>query len=181
MKTLKTIVDRLNDANITYAIGGSLLLYAHQLVETFNDIDILIVKEDFAKAHAILTDMGEEQPIKENDRYQTECFKTYLVKNSKVDVMANLIIKHQSRTYNHCFDASSVVEYKEIHAACVPMMSLEDWYVIYLLIERDDKVRLLEDFFNQYGIQHSKALKRALNANISLRIETKIRALLEMS
>lgn len=181
MNTLKAILNKLNDANITYAIGGSLLLYAHQLVDAFNDIDILVVKEDFVKVHAILTDMGKEQPIKENDKYQTECFKTYMVKDSKVDVMANLIIKHQSRMYNHCFDASSIVEYKEIHTACAPLMSLEDWYMIYLLIERDDKIHLLEDYFDQFGIQHSGCLKRALNANISPRIKNKIRALLEMS
>jgi hypothetical protein len=181
MHALKAIVNRFNAANVTYAIGGSLLLYAHHLVDAFNDIDILIVKDDFDKAHAILTDMGIEQPTKKSDRYQTECFKTYLVQGSKVDLMANLVITHHSRTYNHCFDASSIVEYKVVHAIRLPLMSLEDWYVIYLLIEREDKVHLLEDYFYQFGIRHSNILRPILNRNISPLIKSKIRSLIETS
>ena len=46
LNILKLIATKFNQANISWAVGGSLLLYFEKITDHFNDLDIMIANKD---------------------------------------------------------------------------------------------------------------------------------------
>jgi hypothetical protein len=173
---LHTISNEFSKENITWGIGGSLLLYFHGITKKYNDIDILINEEDALKANSILSRIARRDEADTKAPFCTKYFYKYKTESISLDVIGGFGINHKEGTYWLDFNDSSVVS---IYEGRIPLSSLEDWYVLYQLIPgKDDKARLLEDYWRTRPVLHRKTLEGIMKRSIPKHIELKISKLL---
>ncbi|MDR4890130.1 hypothetical protein RGU12_21770 [Fredinandcohnia sp. QZ13] len=175
IETLKEIVAAIGERKIVWGVGGSLLLSFHGLVQHPNDIDLLVDEEDALWFNKKLEVLGT--PIEANALrpFKTRYFAKFRVRGFNVDSMGGFAIEHQEGVYRLPFDENSVVGSVE----GIPLSSLEDWYVLYMLIpNRQDKETLLEEHFKKDGVKHPWLLARALNQPLPHGIRKKVEMLL---
>lgn len=175
--TLLLIAQHFNKEGITWALGGSHVLKKHDIVDTVNDIDILVMEKDIEKANQILSGLGTVVPVIKNPLYLTTYFYSYQIRKIKIDLMCDFKIKYNKQIYSYQFDESSIVDSDDIAKEKIYYTALEDWYVLYRLMGRDDeKVKNLEKHFELHGIKHPVLLKRALtNVPSDLKFKIKFR------
>jgi len=65
-KTLRRIVERLEELNIDYAIAGGMALFFHGYRRFTEDVDILVTAEGLAKIHAELEGRGYVKPFEKS-------------------------------------------------------------------------------------------------------------------
>ena len=178
--TLVLIARALNEADVHWGVGASVLLYYYGLVEAPHDIDIMISEGDADMVASILGDLGREAPgDPARSLYSTSRFLEYIVDGTDVDVMAGLAVRHDSGTYVFPFDVQSVTMKKNVDGAMIPFTSLEDWYVLYQLIPgRETKVKLIEDHLRSGSVLDVALLERALARQLPLDVRTRIEGFL---
>lgn len=166
---LINIAKNLNNSNILWGVGGSLLLKKYNLLEKVNDIDIIVDYKDINKVEDIMNNLGKQKEIKGQLNYSTKRFLEYEIDGIDIDIMSIFIINGQSFKYEFYFDEKSITNYDNIKGIIIPYTSLEDWYIAYMLMEgRDEKVLLIENYFYKNGIKHKKLIERALKQDIPL-------------
>ncbi len=176
---LKEIARRFNNENITWGVGASLMLTFYGLNEGANDIDISVTMTDIDRANSILSDMGQKKERINNSDYSTKYFYEYEINGIDIDVMGGLRINHDEGNYNFEFDQSSVTKYKIIDDIKIPLVSLEDWYVLYQLIpNREKKVKTIEDYLKTEGIKNPTLLKNALEKELPIIVKKRIEKIL---
>ena len=174
-KTLSYIGEKLNDSNILWAVGASMMLNQFGLINNPNDIDIFVDIKDINRADEILQSIGKKKKTEKNSVYSTEFFYKYLINGIGIDVMAGFAINHSRGVYEFIFDTKSISKIETINEIDIPFTSLEDWYIIYQLIpNREFKVNLIEKYLTLNGIENPDLFKRALRGNLPLEIRSKI-------
>lgn len=177
--TLNCIARKLNSKGILWGVGASILLNYYELVEKPNDIDILVHVKDIEKTDKILSCLGEKKSRKRVDTYSTKHFYEYVINDIDIDVMAGLIVNHNCGKYKYEFDYKSITTVKNVNGVDIPLTSLEDWYVIYQLIPgRENKVKMIEDYLKENGIENRYLLNRALNKELPQIVRDKIKKIL---
>lgn len=172
MDTLSCIAKELNEEKVLWAVGASVVLNHYGLVDKSNDIDILVDIKDINKVDAILKNLGERKIKEENNDYSTEYFYEYVIDGIDVDVMARFIIKYDGGEYEYTFDEKSIADMKVINDINVPLTSLEDWYVLYQVMQgREYKVNIIEKYLSKNGIKNVGLLNRAIDKNLPLDIK----------
>lgn len=178
-ETLSFIGDKLNKEGILWGVGASILLNHYELVDKPHDIDIIIDIKDIGKADEILKDLGEKKKREQVSGFSTEHFYEYSINGEDVDVMAGMIVNFNGGSYKYIFDEKSVVETKDINGIKIPLTSLEDWYVLYQLMERrENKVMIIEDYLMENGIKRVDLLERALTGELPKAVRERIESLL---
>ncbi|WP_214780853.1 hypothetical protein [Exiguobacterium sp. s22] len=150
LKQLETIC-RLN--GIEYRIGGSELLKHHHIVEVTNDIDVFVEPDQFEKIDRVLSRAGEKQSSEPHEAYLTTYFGEYAFEGTDVDVMSSFRMKCTDGIYTHPF----------IEPAG-QWMHLEEWIVLYTVIDREEKLDSLIHYFKHHSINEGivhECLKRA--------------------
>lgn len=181
-ETLSQIGKKLNDNQILWAVGASILLVQHGMADAPNDIDIFVSLQDIKKADRILQSMGQKKSREKTDDYETRYFYEYTIHSIDLDVMAGLAIRHESGVFEYLFDQQSITQSFLFQGVEIPFTSLEDWYVLYQLIPgRESKVRMLEDRLTAMGIQHPDLLKRALRGNLPDHVRARILQLMTVN
>jgi hypothetical protein len=166
-QTLSYIGEKLNEENILWGVDASILLSHYNLVNSPNDIDILVALKDIHKADEILKSLGNKKTREANDSYSTEYFNEYVINGIDVDVMSGLTLNHEEGKYEQIFDEASIVDEMLVNDVKIPLTSLEDWYIIYQLIPgREYKVSLIENYLLQKGISNPILLQRALKCTL---------------
>lgn len=177
--TLSYIGKRLNEADITWAVGGSILLNKFGFIDKPKDIDIFISIDDIEKADEILKSIGEKKEWKNDSTYSTKYFYEYIVNEVDVDVMSGLAMNHSNGTFRYIFDKNSISDFKIINGVNIPFTSLEDWYVIYQLIpNREVKVEMIEKYILLKGIRQSFLLERSLQGSLPTSVRRKVQEIL---
>lgn len=177
-ETLEFIA-KSTDEKILWAVGGSVVLNHHALVENPNDIDIVVDRKDADLMGALLESIGRREELRADGLYATEIFSKYTVNGVGVDLMANMSVNHEEGVYVYRFDGMSVTDFKETGGTKIPLASLEEWYVIYQLLEgRERKVGIIEDHFMKNGIGHRFLIERMLKGNLPERVIKRTEALL---
>ena len=149
---LKKIAKLLDDQNITWAVGASIMLNYYGIVQGPRDIDILIDLKDINKLDNILSDLGEKQERFPNEIYKTRYFYEYIIDGIEIDVMAGLCICFGGKDYSFDFTKDSIGDFMEIDNIKIPLAKLNDWYSIYkLLPNREEKITLIKKYMeNNY-------------------------------
>lgn len=177
--TLSYIGKKLNDADITWGVGASILLNKFGLINKPNDIDILISIDDIKKADEILKSIGEKKKWEKTSTYSTKYFYEYVINGIDIDVMSGFAVNHKSGVFRYIFDDNSVSELKLINGVNIPFTSLEDWYIIYQLIpNRESKVEMIEKYILSNGIKKPMLLERALKGCLPADVRLKIKNIL---
>lgn len=177
--TLSYIGETLNNNGILWAVGASILLNHHGLVDKPNDIDLLIDLKHIEKADRILKAIGEKKSFEKSNTYSTRYFYEYVINGFDVDVMAGLRINHSHGVFEYDFNESSISEIKKVNGVNIPLTSLEDWYVIYQLIpNRDAKVNIIENYLIANGIKNTDLLERSLTRDLPKEVRSRIEKML---
>lgn len=156
---LQKIARELNQGGITWGIGGSLLLYINGLSDQFEDIDLIVQDKDALAAQRLLIKHGPMQPKNPDERFRTRGFFEFIIDEVDIDLMSVLAIMNGEEETVIPFTEDDIERLEPFGVEQLPLMYLEDWYVIYLLIGRETKINLLEEHFkqgkvNQARIQH---------------------------
>lgn len=141
---LKEIAHRFNTADITWALGASMLLYFKGITSTFHDIDLMISNENVETVREILSEMGELQPPNPNPKYKTKTFMEFVIKSIDVDVMAGFSILNDGKTYDCSLDKEQIVEWLTLGDTKIPLQSPLLWCEYYRLMGRKEKVDMIE-------------------------------------
>ncbi|WP_286161270.1 nucleotidyltransferase family protein [Clostridium sp. KNHs214] len=177
--TLVELSKALNKEGILWAVGASVVLNHYGLIDKPNDIDILVHIKDIEKVDMILKRLGRKKLRKKTDTYATKYFYEYVMEDVDIDVMAGFIIKHNNGEYQYCFDDKSITAIKNIQGECIPLTSLEDWYVIYQLIPgREYKVGIIENYLLKNGLNNINLVNRALEGNLPEEVRSRTEKLL---
>ncbi|MBK1812634.1 nucleotidyltransferase [Clostridium sp. YIM B02505] len=172
------IANELNKEKVRWMIGSSVLLYFHGIVDSPNDIDIVIDEKDIMKVKDIFDKIGIEQRKEKKYPYLTEYFYTYIVRDTSVDIMCNFGLAHQCGDYRLKIDEAAIVEYRKINDYILPLSSLEDWYVLYQLMSgRESKVNMIEEYLISNGVNHYELFDRALTQPLPEAVVCNIKSL----
>ena len=182
LNILSLIGERLNRANILWAVGGSVLLSQYGLEDKPHDIDILVDVSGVKKADDILAAIGQRKQGEASELFATKHFSQYIIDGIDVDVMAGLAIRHSAGVYEYIFDRDSVTSIINMDGVGIPFTSLEDWYVIYQLIPgRGERASVIQVYLLTNGLRHPNLLQRALEGNVPKSVKDNIQLMLEGS
>ena len=144
LKVLSKIGKLLNEANITWAIGASMLLYFKGITDNFNDIDIMVVEKDVFRLKEILLSIGSINPSNPSEKYKTKYFLEFVVDEVDVDVMAGFVIVNNEKEYDCSLQKNQIVDYVVINDVQIPLQSVILWRKYYQLMNRENKVSMID-------------------------------------
>ncbi len=144
LTVLSQIAKELNQKNVTWAVGASLLLYVKGIVTDFHDIDIMVAEDDVNEAKAVLFSFGTMQPPNPNIAYKTKHFMEFIVEGVEIDVMAGFVIVNNNKENQISFEKEDIKENIKMNGVSVPLQSVEAWRTYYQLMGRSEKVALID-------------------------------------
>ncbi len=146
IKVLKHIAKALNQAQITWSLGASMLLYFKGVTADFHDIDLMVLEKDVEKVKGIMGELGGVlQPINPSDQYRTKAFLEYKLWGVEIDIMAGFIIVFNDKVYDCSLTPDQIEEYLDLEGEQIPLQSLDLWRTYYGLMGREDKVQLIQN------------------------------------
>lgn len=176
---LSRLAEQFNLLDIVWAAGASSVLFEHGLAAAVNDLDIIVRLEDAAKLDAFLEPHAVKPPETDHPKYKTAFFREYVVDGVEIDLIAGFAIAHEQGVYYYRFDHDAVDRVAILNGVGVPIAALEDWYVLYMLMDRkEDKARLIESHFLANGIEAPGRLEEALTQPLPETVRNRIVALL---
>jgi len=174
-QTLALIKPRFAEAALTWGLGGSLMLLKRGIAREARDIDLLLAPEDAARSHEILLALGTSLPVSTKPPFHTEHFRTYKIGTLSVDVMSRYRIGHAEGIYEHPFNEQHVTAVID----GIPLSALEDWYVSYQLIGRNERVESIESHLRENGTVNRHLLLLALGQPLPDGVRTRVLRLLQ--
>lgn len=144
LNVLSRIAEHLNGANITWAVGASLLLYLKNISDSFNDIDLMVTVEDAERAKNILLGMGQIQPPKPNSQYKTRHFYEFVIDGVEVDLIGGFIIVNDGQEYDCSLNGDMIAGRITVNGQTVPLQAVSDWRRYYKLMGREAKVAMID-------------------------------------
>ncbi len=100
LDVLADIARALNQSGVTWAVGGSLLLYFKGKTGVFRDIDLMVCETDVEKLKQAMLPLGAPAPSNPNAQYRTRCFLEFTIRGVDVDVMAGFVILENGREHD---------------------------------------------------------------------------------
>ena len=144
LMVLSKVAEKLNQRNLTWAIGGSLLLYFKGITNEFHDIDIMVAEEDVEALKEIILTFGQLLPPNPKVEYKTKHFLEFNVEGVEIDVMAGFTIVNKENEYYFPLRASSVNDFTEVNGVPIPLQSIAEWRKYYELMGRAEKVKMID-------------------------------------
>lgn len=158
LELLQRIAKELNREKIEWGLGGSLLLFVRGIVDQFGDIDLIVKESDVLRVNRLLNKMGILVPKEEDPIYHSKGFFQFDIDGVIVQVMSNLTVKYDDKLYTVPFDEHSIDKWEPFGQEKLPLMYLEDWYVIYQLIRRTEKIERLREHFGKVSFSKSRQM-----------------------
>lgn len=146
LTVLAHIAEEFNHKDVTWAIGASLLLYFKGITSEFHDIDIMIAEDDVETVKEILLSLGNIIHSKPNSKYKTKCFLEFHVDGVEIDTMAGFGIIYQDKEYYFPLKKEDIKDFTEVQGIKIPLQSIEEWRIYYELMERDEKVKMIDSY-----------------------------------
>lgn len=135
----------INQKNITWAIGGSVLLYLKGIVEDFNDIDIMVTEEDVESLKELMLAHGQLIKHLPNSKYQTKHFYEFNIDEVDIDIIAGFTIVNNNQLHYFPLDKKDITEFIELDGAKIPLHSIMQWRLYYELMERTEKLKIIDE------------------------------------
>ena len=110
LDVLADIARALNQSGVTWAVGGSLLLYFKGKTGVFRDIDLMVCETDVEKLKQAMLPLGAPAPSDPNAQYRTRCFLEFTVRGVDVDVMAGFVILENGQEHERIMERLNLVE-----------------------------------------------------------------------
>ncbi len=144
---LEKLANLFNKNNITWAIGGSVLLYFKGITNHFNDLDVLIHEKDIDKVQILLREEVLLAPI-DNGSYQSTAFMQYIIDGVDIDIIAGFSIMNDKQRYYFPLLTNEDLETYKLNETIVYLDKLSAWSNYYALMQRMDKHKLIEAYLS---------------------------------
>lgn len=162
LQTFLPFANILNNNDITWALGGSLLLALQGYSTTVNDIDILIIPEDKERLLELLKPFtyNTKQP---NSQYDTVDFYCVTYHNITIDIMIDFRVITDTGIFIFPFSKNTQLQSILIDQTTLYLSSIQDWKQAYIAMNRTDKIDLIHK--NQPMIETTRLFIRPLQEN----------------
>lgn len=161
----------LNEEKIAYGLGGSSMLYFHQLVLEPRDLDVVVAVSDFQHLVDVFEKLGTVIYEEDSGDYRTEKFATIKFKSIEVDVMAGFKVEHDKGVFEFIFDPKKLHKGK-LKDLTVYLTKLEDWLVAYSVFnDPKNRVPLIREALIRQGKWDKERLNLYKKGNIPKRVE----------
>lgn len=147
--TFLKVAKILNENNITWAVGASLLLYFKEITNKFNDIDLMVAEKDIEKTKTIFLSLGKEYPKNPNLQYKSKCFLEFNVDGIDFDIISGFVIVNNNCDHYFPLEKNSIAEYFCLENTSIPLQSVNDWLTYYTLMNRKEKVEMIKNYLNK--------------------------------
>lgn len=147
--TLINIASVLNENNINWGLGGSLLLYLSGIETSVSDIDIVVDVKDINKIEKIVKEYDHIEK-QESGIYLTKRFYSITYNGIDIDLMVGFKISNGNSVYSFPTGKKLVDKSIIIDRTVIYLCSLKDWLEAYTVMKRKNKIEL---------INHSKLVK----------------------
>ena len=147
--TFLKVAKILNENNITWALGASLLLYLKGITDKFNDIDLMVSENDIEKTKNIFLSLGKEYAKNPNLQYKSKCFLEFNIDGIDFDIISGFIIVNNNCDHYFPLEKHSIVEYFYLENISIPLQSVNDWLTYYSLMNRKEKVEMIKNYLNK--------------------------------
>ena len=156
IRLLKRIAHRLNEVQVEWCLGASMMLYFKGIVSEFHDIDLMISVDDVEVVELILSEMGTLCPSdhEPNPMYQTKCFMEYVIDAIDVDVMSGFAIVREGEVYDCSLCTDQITDQLMLDGEVIPMQSPRLWCRYYRLMGRSAKADMIEKALKMAGEDH---------------------------
>lgn len=144
LRVLSSIAARLNEKNITWAVGASALLYFNKIVGEFNDLDLMVDDKDALAAKEILLTMGTLHHSDPNRRYRTKHFFEYTIDGVEVDLIGGFVILREDVEQDCSLHADEIAAKVQVNGQTIPLHSVPVWRSYYEWMGRGEKVKLID-------------------------------------
>lgn len=151
IELLKKIALQFEKAHITWALGGSMMLYFKGIVPVFQDIDLMVADADAQTAQSILCSMGQMQPQNPSPKFRSKAFMEFVIDSVDVDVIAGFAIVSGDSVVDCSLQKEQIVERMPLGEACIPLQSPALWCRYYRLMDRTEKAQMIEQALSDSG------------------------------
>lgn len=169
----------LHDHSILYAVGGSWMLKQVGCDVNPQDMDIFVHEKHIQKAFELLSCVASLKPSIPSGPYQTKHFYRFELNGETMDVMSLFAYTHEEGTYHAIFDEDSIVHHVIMDDLSIPLMSLEEWFVMYHVMKRSDKIKLIEHYWKTHSISFPYLLRRQIKQGIPTSLKEIVESLLK--
>jgi len=180
IETVNEINQYLNSRGIVWGVGGSYLLQLYGLYDNPSDLDLWVHPAYMKRVKALFS---EFQQI-ETKIYLPEDYHFKIAfKDTEVDFVASFIIKPNQNEFEYDISERNVYYHSLNETIQVPCTFLENWYIIYRLLKRDDKANLIRSYLlnrDSLDQQSKEILRDSLNTSIPRYLKKDIKALLKL-
>jgi len=143
-RALKKLASALNEKEIKWAIGGSLLLKRYGIVKTVGDIDILVSERDIEKSQLALSQFTQIKEVISKEGFSSKLFQKYRIEGVEIDVMYGLTIQSTKGIYFYPFEEECVEEV-ELEGVNIYYSSLLEWRNAYSYMPgREEKLKKID-------------------------------------
>lgn len=149
LNILKQIANLFNKENITWNLGASSMLYLRGIVDDFSDIDLLVAKNDIEQANQIIGKLGTIKPQQKHKTYRTDYFYEYVIDDVEIDLISGFKILRAQKLYDLSFDEKEVFDSYDLDDIVIYMESIYKWLKFYEIMDRKDKVKLINDYIER--------------------------------
>ncbi|MCD8519542.1 MAG: hypothetical protein LRY24_01415 [Erysipelotrichaceae bacterium] len=182
-KQIKEWFSILNQRQIRYGMGGSWMLKEYGLPTEPKDIDLFIHSDDINKCLDLIEPYQIHQVNVPDSPFKTTFFATLQIESMSIDIMGGFAYLHDQGLYKAIFDDHSIVSEVIVDDVHIPLMSLEEWYVLYIVMGRQKQCELIENHWKHHGMDHSHLLQRQWSCNLDdesrIKIEQTIKGLID--
>ena len=138
---LLDIANTLNSRNITWGLGGSLLLFIKGYKTNVNDIDIIVHSKDLTDLKEVISKYEINEKEK-TAKFLTNHFYTFNIKSINIDIMVGFVVKNEIDIF--AFREKEISTSKIcIDGENIYLSSVSEWKKAYTAMNRIDKISLL--------------------------------------
>lgn len=142
MKVLIKLAKLLNDYDLKWSLGASLMLKLRGFNVTVKDIDIIVNTDEIEKLERVLNTFGFKKEIR-SSKYLTDHFYELVIDEIEVDIMVGFKVKTNTGIYT--FNDDDKIEELKMNDVFIYLSSLEEWVKAYRAMNRADKVSMIEE------------------------------------
>ena len=142
--TLKRIAGKLNGYGLTWAVGGSMMLYLRGRATSVHDIDLMVDEGQVGRAKELLEGMGKPLPDKANAQYATRHYHKFLIGGTEVDLIAGFVIVKDGVAHECPLLRKDITDRHDLEGTPIPLHSLSVWREYYSLMGRTEKVAMCD-------------------------------------
>ena len=136
----------LDDNHIIWGVGGSYLLQLHGLYSNPNDLDIWVQPSDMPRIKELFSHF---EKIDTSIQLPQEYHFKMMYYDTEVDFVSCFIVVPNKNRFEYYISSSNIKTIRLDDGVEVPCTYLEDWYIVYKLLNRDEKAKIIERVFTE--------------------------------